>query len=45
MIEANTIRFRKTDVPELPELEPKEKPAPRRETPEPEDWRPIGAEW
>ena len=45
MIEVNTIYFRKTDVPDLPELKPKRKAAKRKETPEPKGWRPFGAEW
>lgn len=45
MIEVNTIYFRKTDVPDLPELTPKRKPRKKRDTPEPKDWRPFGVEW
>jgi hypothetical protein len=45
MIEVNTIYFRKTDVPDLPELKPKCKARKKRETPEPKDWRPFGTEW
>ena len=45
MIEVNTIYFRKSDVPDLPELTPKRKAAVRKETPEPKGWRPIGSEW
>ena len=45
MIEVNTIRFRPSDVPELPELEPVRKAVEKAPTPEPEDWRPLGAEW
>lgn len=45
MIEVNTISFRPSDVPDLPELQPKKKIRKKRETPEPKDWRPLGVEW
>ena len=45
MIEENTITFRSTDVPDLPELKPKKKSRKKRETPAPKDWCPFGVEW
>lgn len=47
MIEPETtIRFSTDDVPDLPEMhKPKRWQRKKREIPEPEDWRPIGAEW
>ena len=45
MVETNTIYFRKTDVPDLPELKSKRKTHKKCETPEPKDWRPFGSEW
>jgi len=45
MVVNNTITFRPRDVPDLPELELKDEPKEKHETPPPKDWRPIGAEW
>ena len=44
MIEEASIRFRREDVPEIPEVRPAERPQ-RRDIPEPEEWRPFGFEW
>lgn len=38
------IQFSPDDAPDLPELRKPEKPK-REPIPEPEEWRPIGAEW
>ena len=47
MIEPDdTIRFSKDDVPDLPEIKKVRKRQRKKlEIPEPEDWRPFGAEW
>lgn len=47
MIEPDdTIRFKPGDMPELEEVKaPRKRIRRRREVPEPEDWRPFGAEW
>ena len=47
MIEPDdTIRFKRADVPELPELQQHRQPKrQRQEIPEPTDFRPFGVEW